>query len=354
MDCYKKIGLLLCGMMLLMQGCVTNDLDDCPDAIRYALSFDYTVHADVYDRFYEDVDKMVVYAFDAATGLCVYADTATLLAPFEKDFTYSLPLNVGKYDIITWGWGRNTGDLTLKRSSTIIPNIIPGKTNIQDARFLLEEKLSDGRLEKNFYGELHDVEIPAFMSRVDTLRLVNLVNKIRVVLPDVNTAELQDKVEIYIKGDNGAYLFGGTPIVNPDKGVTYYAPNIDPARGSVTTLPYTIYRTDSILIADPIYRTEPYTGKGVGKDSLMVAEFSILRLVQNNENMKLVIKKNNNHSVELPLLDILQSGFAANVQYNLDKYDRWQLFFSAAESYVTVHIYVMDWHYIHMLEEIDM
>jgi hypothetical protein len=335
--------------MLLMQGCVRNDLDDCPDAVRYALSFDYTIHADEYDRFYDDVDKMFVYVFDAATGLCVYADTATLLAPFKEDFTYSLPLNVGKYNIITWGWGRNTGDLTLKRSTTIIPTIIPGTTNIQDARFLLEEKLSDGRIEKNFYGELHDVEIPAFMSRVDTVRLVNLVNQVRVVFSDMNTAELQDKVDISIKGDNGAFSFGGSPVVNPGKGITYYAPNIDPVRGSVTYLPYKTYRTDSILVADPIYMAEPYTG--TGRDSLMVAEFSILRLVQNDENMKVVIKWNNS-SVELPLLEILQSGLSANVQYNLDKYDRWQLSYKMTGTTVTVHIYVMDWHYVYQSEEV--
>jgi hypothetical protein len=349
MECYKKTGLFLCGMMILMQGCVTNDLEDCPDAIRYALAFEYTIHTDEYDRFYDDVDKMFVYVFDAATDVCVYADTATLLAPFEKDFTYSLPLNVGRYNIITWGWGRNSGDLSLKRSTTIIPTIIPGTTTIRDARFLLEEKLSDGRLEKNFYGELHQVEIPAFMSRIDTVRLVNLVNQIRIVLPDIKTAELQDRVDIFIRGNNGAYSFGGSPVADPDKGGTYYAPNVDPTGGNVTYLPYKTYRTDSILIADPIYRAEPYTG--TGRDSLMVAEFSILRLVQNDESMKVVIRVDE-RSVELPLLEILQSGLSANVQYNLDKYYRWQLSHDVSGTMVTVHIYVMDWHYVYLFQEI--
>jgi hypothetical protein len=337
-------------MVLLMQGCVTNDLEDCPDAVVYALAFEYTIHADEYDRFYDDVDKMFVYVFDAETGVCVHADTATLVAPFERNYTYSLPLNVGRYNIITWGWGRNTDDLSLKRSTTIIPTIIPGTTNIREARFLLEEKLSDGRLEKNFYGELHDVDIPAFMSRIDTMRLVNLVNQIRIILPDMVTAELQDLIDISIRGNNGAYSFEGTPIVNPDRGSTYYAPNMDPARGNVTYLPYKIYRTDSILLTDPIYLTELYTG--TGRDSMLIAEFSILRLVANDENMKVAIKFNNSLSAELPLLEILQSGYSSNVQYYLDKYYRWQLSPSITETHVTIHIYVMDWHYIYQTTEV--
>jgi hypothetical protein len=324
-----------------------SDRDNCPDAIKYVLSFDYTIHADGYDRFYDDVDKMVVYVFDAATGSCVYADTTTLLAPFEKDFTYTLPLNVGKYDIITWGWGRNTGSLELKRSSTIIPNIIPG-TNIQNARFLLEKNLNDGRLEKNFYGELHDVEISAFTSREDTMRLMNLVNQIRIVFPDINTAELQDKVEINIKGYNGAYFFEGSPFYNSDKKVMYYAPNMDPIQGIVTTRPYKIYRTDSVLLADPIYLAG--LPSGTGKDSMLVADISVLRLVQSDENMKAVINVNN-YLIELPLLEILQSGFSSNVQYYLDKYDRWQLFINTNETYGTIHIYVADWHFVYQRAE---
>ena len=166
MECYKKIGLLLCITILMLQGCVTNNLDDCPDAVRYALSFKYTLHTETsnrlidgeYDRFYDDVDKLFIYVFDVTTKKCVYADTATILAPFTENYIYPIPLNTGKYDIITWGWGRNPGDNSLKMSTAIVPRIIPGSTNIDEARLQIEEKTCNGQLERIFYSETRNVE----------------------------------------------------------------------------------------------------------------------------------------------------------------------------------------------------
>ncbi|MDR2917715.1 MAG: FimB/Mfa2 family fimbrial subunit [Tannerella sp.] len=332
MECYKKIGLLFCAAIFLLQGCVINDLDDCPDAIRYALAFEYTLHTGENDRFAEDVDKMFIYAFDATTGICVYADTTTLIAPFGKDYTYSLPLSMGKYDIITWGWGRNTGDVSLKMSTAVIPTIIPGTTSIDNARLLLEDKLNDGRLERTFYGE-RNVDVPAFVSRVDTVSLINITNQIRIIIPDAKTAEIQDRISVSIVGNNGAYYF--KPGSNP--------PAMDVLKGGVTYLPYVMYRTDSVLVVDPISK-ETYTG--TGRDSMLIVEISTLRLVQNDANMQVVLDYGGN-PVIFPLLEMLQAGISSNIQYNLDKYYRWQLLFNITNTSVTVHIQTMDWHVVY-------
>jgi len=350
MECYKKIGLLLCGTMMMLQSCVTNNLDDCPDSIRYAIAFEYTLHTGENDRFYDDVDKMYVYVFDAVTRVCVYADTATLLAPFVSDFVYPLPLDAGNYDIIAWGWGRNPGDRALKMSTAVIPTVVVGLTSIDDARLQLEEATCSGQLERIFYSEHRNVEVSAFVSRVDTLPLMNITNQIRIVLPDVKTAGMQDKMTISIVGNDGAYYFNSVSR-SPDNGEGYFksgnnAPDIDGGRGAVTYLPYVIYRTDSILLADPIYMTDPYTGTGL--DSMMIVEISSLRLVQNNANMKVILNYNDGEVIkELPLLELLQTGMSGRIQTNLDTYSRWQLEHYMFNTHLTVHIYAMDWHVIY-------
>jgi hypothetical protein len=337
MDGYKKTGWLLCVyFVLMMQGCVGSGLDECPDAVRYSLAFKYTLHTDDYDRFNDDVDKMFVYVFDAATGVCVYTDTTTMLAPFDDDYTYSLPLNVGTYDIITWGWGRNVGDLSLKRNTAVVPDIVPGRTSINDARLLLEERISDGRLEKTFYGELRSVEVPAFISRIDTISLLNLTNQIRIVIPDAKTAAEQDGLSLSIVGNNGAYFFN-----SPSN-----APNSDVTKGVVTYVPYIVYRTDSILLADPIYLSEPYTGSG--RDSMLIVEISTLRLLQFDTSME-VILRTDSWEIKFSLIDLLKAGISSgNIQYNLDKYYRWQISYNYKNTSVSVTINTLDWHVIYM------
>ena len=344
-----------------MQGCVTNNLDDCPEAIRYAIAFKYTLHTEEsdryyngeYDRFYEDVDKMFVYVFDATTKLCVYADTAKLLAPFENDFIYPIPLSVGKYNIITWGWGRNKGTQSLNISTAIIPNIVVNSTSIDNARLQLERTVVDGQLENIFYSECKNVEINSFMSRVDTLPLMNITNMVRIVIADARTAQKQDEITVSIQGDDGAYSFNSvirSTIESYPDGNGYFksgsnAPDFSGGnRDNVTYYPFKIYRTDSILRADPINIVDPYPV--TGRDSLLVVEISTLRLLKDNANMSLVLDWNGKKK-SYSLLELLQAGLSSRVQYNLDRYHRWQIVLNVDETYTSVHIYTMSWHVVY-------
>ena len=351
--------LCVCGTMIVMQSCVTNDLDDCPDAIRYAIAFKYTLHTEEsdryyngeYDRFYDDVDKMFIYVFDATTKLCVYADTATLLAPFEDNFIYPLPLNVGNYNIIIWGWGRNKDSQALKISTAVIPSIVPNVTSIDNARLQLEETIIRGQLENIFYSEHRNVEISPFLSRIDTLPLINISNMVRVVIADATTANFQDGLNIYIEGDDGAYVFNSVSrssdsypgnagyFKSGNNAPDFYSGN----RSNVTYFPFNTYRTDSILKADPIYLVNPYTG--TGRDSMLVVEMSTLRLLQNNTNMSLIVEYEGK-KYNFSLLDLLQAGITNRIQYNLDRYHRWQIVINITDTYVTVHVYAMNWHVV--------
>ena len=362
MECYKKISLILCGMLIMLQqGCVTNTLDDCPDSVRYAISFNYTLHTETsnrplnggYDRFYDDVDKMFVYVFDATTSKCVFVDTVKLSAPFKEDYTYPIPLNVGEYDIIAWGRGRTPGD-AVKVSTAIVPSIIPGTTTIDEARLKIDENICNGQLERIFYSEMKDVKIPAFVSRVDTMPLMNITNQIRVIISDARTTKMQDDLDISIVSNDGAYSFNSRSAARDDSYGTggYFrsgnnAPDLDGrVVGSVTYLPYKTYRTDSILIADPII-SEPYTGSG--NNPMFIVDLSKLRLVQDNADTYLLINfEGNPHRINL--IDILQKdiidrgGSAPRVQYQLDRQHRWQIVFRITDTFATAWIGVSEWH----------
>jgi len=350
MECYKKTGLLLCGLLLMMQGCVTNNLDDCPDAIRYSLAFEYTLHTeDNTDRFY-DVDKMFVYVFDATTRVCVYADT-TLLGPFvspsKNDFTYPLPLSTGTYNIIVWGWGRNPGDNPLRVSTAVIPTIVPNSTTIDDARLRLASATIGGQLERTFYSEHRNVNIPAFVSRIDTLPLMNISNMIRIVIPDAKTAAVQDQITISIEGDDRSYLFNSTSAVRTgsygSRGFFRSDNNApDAVADDVRYLPYKTYRTDSIRRADPI--NSNYNGSG--RDSMLVVDISSLRLVEDNRSKEIVISLGNN--TRLSLVDILQKALqdhgSSQIQFDLDRYHRWEIEFYVLDAFATGTVSIMDWH----------
>jgi hypothetical protein len=372
MECIKKIGFLLCVMALMtLQGCVRNDLEDCPSSIRYAISFEYLLHTmdvngdGIYggegdDLFAEGVDKLHIYVFDSESSLldgtpnpnygkCIYADT-TLTGPFEKGAVYPLPLNRGTYDIIVWGWGRNTGSRELRRSTCIIPDPIePGKTTINEARLILNE-LNDnvrnvyGKIEKTFYGEITNDIIPAFISRIDTVDLMNLSKLIRIIIPDIEADPFtfpnwREGLNIKIQGDNGAYLF------HPTAG----GPSIDPISGLITENPYQRLFTDSVLENDPIYSRGFGNNNHVG----LVVDISTLRLLETDGNMKVMFDWKNSMGedkhLELSLIELLTKtvyAWSANRQQDLDREDRWEIIFPVTSSYISVATNIMQWHII--------
>jgi hypothetical protein len=374
----KKIGLLLCASMLVaMQSCVRNSLEDCPPEVRSALSFDYLLHTvdvngnNIYseladDQFYEDVDKMFLYVFDNTTGMCVYADT-TLTGPFPAGYTYNLPLNSGTYDIIVWGWGRNTGNLTLNRSTGTIPvAIIPEQTHISVARFILNElnnSVNDnvyGKIEKTFYGEIQGKYIPPFGSDIDTVELINISKLVRVIIPDAEEAGIPDwenNIKITIEGDNGAYLF--TP------GVSSPLRDPDPDRNHVIDNPYQTLFTDSVLRADPIPRF-PRDYRGITEiDSGLVVDISTLRLIAGDPNMRLAVRWTDAggqpRELFIPLMDLLEDALAVglfddfsadNLQRLFDRIDQWEIMFSLTDTYVSASIgiqcgcSILDWHVV--------
>jgi tetrahydromethanopterin S-methyltransferase subunit G len=342
MECYKKIGLLLCVMTISLQSCVRNDLDECPPAVRYALNFEYTIHPErnidgtPINRFVEDVDRMYVFAFDS-TGTCMHADT-TLTGPFSEGLTYSLPLNVGRYTTITTGWGRDTGDPNLHRSTAVIPRITVGETNIREVRLILEDVESsvhnvDGKIEKTFYGE-NEINIVPFSNRVDTVPLMNIANMIRIIVIDANKLENWQSMELTIDGDNGAYSFFGSPVIRA-VGVL----------GRVKYKPFGKYYTDSIAVKDPINLSRPSPGSG--SDPMLVFDISTLRLIEGDRNLKVNFEWEG-RIIEFELVTLITEAIPSglNKQYELDSNFRWQIEFNLTETAATANVIVENWRVI--------
>jgi hypothetical protein len=361
MKCIKKTGLLFCGIMLIAaQSCVRDGLDSCPPSIRYALSFEYLLHTvDVNgdgihggpgdNLFAEDVDKMCIYIFDDITGLCIYVDT-TLTGPFSNDYIYSLPLVEGIYDIVVWGWGRHTGDPALHRSTGIIPAIGLGD-RIDEARFVISELNGvvdvDGKIEKTFYGEIPELSIPPFSSRIDTVSLKNIAKMIRIIIPDIdndpeNFPDWQNNIRIGIEGDNGAYKFNGVAGMN--------GPLLADVPKFVRYNPFQTFFDDDILSEDPIYSTQFDDGNHEG----LVVDISTLRLIEYDVNMKIVITWQNREGAEewteISLLELVTRNpdyaWSTNIQRDLDRDDRWEVIFRIMDTNVSVATNIMQWHLV--------
>ena len=214
---FKLLLSALC-FVLLGQSCVHGGLDDCPPMVTYAVAFNYTSHAEIIDRFYDDVKKIELYVFDENS--LVYT-TATAVSPYEKNFNIPLDLPMGNYHILAWG---NTLD---SEPFDITPSpFVKGKTSLSEARLTLQKtanELNNTKLENLFFGEIH-AEIPLYVSRIDTIPLINNTKNVRVVLhwdfSDAPAGTIIDhsNVVVRLNGKNEKYKFDNS---NDGIGVSY-------------------------------------------------------------------------------------------------------------------------------------
>ena len=259
---------MLCSLFV-MQSCVHGSLDDCPPMVRYAVAFDYTNHTGSKDRFYDDVKKINLYVFDE-DGL-VYT-TVTELSPYESNFNIPLDIPMGNYNIIAWG-------NVLDSAAFEFPRAITKGTSFDDTRLFLQREIdslsrmiSEEELDKLFYGVLNNVEIPLYISRIDTMALVNNTNKVRVVLHWDHSGELKSTEEIIDYNEVSVRLSASNAEYDFRNGFV----GVD----NVTYMPWAYYPTDSILKVDKNnWLTMYYYSESVAKvTNSCVYDFSILRM----------------------------------------------------------------------------
>ena len=338
---------ILCAV-LLMQNCVHGTLDDCPPMVRYAVAFEYRLHTGTTDRFYDDVKKINIYVFDEHN--LVYT-TVTELSPYETNFNIPLDLPMGNYHIIAWG------NVLADQPFTISPTeFVKGRTTLEEARLLLQREVgnvSQKEMEKLFYGEL-DVEIPLYVSRIDTIPLVNDTKWVRVVIHWDHSGEPQtdlerlhyDDVFVRLDASNAAYNFR----------------NNFTETNNVVYRPYEYHYEGSILDTD-IRNPEIiayYYQSDVIKNvtNTCVYDFNILRMKPESPIMLTIDrqKKIFPFPTNLAFINVVQAfsavfdrnGLVLNKQPLFDKYDyyRVELHFyydRVSGEYVTGSLHVVDW-----------
>ena len=304
----KKMFLLfvLCLIAFAQSSCIHGDLDDCPPMVQYAVAFEYTHHMYSGDRFYDDVKKINLYVFDDDN--LVYT-TTTELSPFESNFTVPLDLPMGKYNIITWGNVLDNSPVSITPA-----NFQKGVTTLQEARLTLQRDINNNsshELEKIFFGDTI-VEIPLYVSRVDTVPLINDTHNIRVVLHWDHTDAVPlsygqyidyHEIDVTLHGHNAVYFFNDMPAPND---VNYH--------------PYAIDRTGEILrtnIWEHTLRINYYPDDLEAEMDSTVFDFKVLRLVPGNE-LRMTVLQNSTVSGPENLLGILGSPQRKDPSYGID------------------------------------
>ena len=283
---YKLFLLPILCLMFFAQSCIHGDLDDCPPMVKYAVAFKYTNHTDRYDRFYDDVKKINLYVFDENN--LIYT-TTTELSPYEENFNIPLDLPMGNYHIIAWGNVLDSQPFSVTSYDGDDENaFIKGKTTIEEARLILQrnaDNLSQTELEKLFYGEL-DVEVPLYISSVDTIPLMNNTNHVRVVLHWDHSGAVRANEETVNYDDVSVRIYGGNADYDFDN---KYATN------KVVYAPYAIDTTGLVLNRD---RRSNWLNIFYYPDSIdrvsdsTVYDFKILRMMVDHELKLAVLRKN--------------------------------------------------------------
>ena len=269
---YKLFLLVVC-LIMINQGCIHGDLDDCPPMVNYAVAFTYTYHVGDDERFYDDVKKINLFVFkhDGVDLDTIYI-TKTELSPYDRNFKIPLELPTGTYDMVAWG---NVLD---DQPFHITPDhFIQGETTLAQARLILQktaDELNDSELEKLFWGEI-TTEIPLHISKVDTMPLYNDTKRIRIVLHwDYKNIPQSDWIDhrnvvVRINGTNARYRFHND---RETQEVTYAPFHV----------PYDQQETDSILQLGVTgwQRINYYLPDFLNDRDQKVYDFTILRFFQ--------------------------------------------------------------------------
>ncbi|MDR1918328.1 MAG: FimB/Mfa2 family fimbrial subunit [Tannerellaceae bacterium] len=198
-------------LLLLMQGCVMDDLSECGVSIHYQ----YTKNTDCVDKFLTEVKKVSLFVFDAQ-GLFLNEYTAETEQLNGGNLMY-LNIPPGTYTLVAWG---NLGD------DYELPAFEKGKTKLKDARLSL--KRSDNKCSRPpgslFFGALPQIKIlPALQKKqILTIDMMKDTKQIRVITKGLSAQEIaQQKYNCSIASANGDYRFDNT-IASSER--LYYIP----------------------------------------------------------------------------------------------------------------------------------
>ncbi len=271
---YAALPMLAASMMLT--SCITDDLQECPNDYRLRIVYDRNMLSA--DAFASRVHSVEIQVFDHSTGEQVFRHGESGEALASGDYTMSLPIPPGNYDILCWG-GMAEGQS--------FSHAHPSAEALTQQGVLLNAtgNESDKQLNDLYHGLLLNAafidnnDIGSLDSQTQTIYLTKNTNRVNVILMNLDGTEMRDDdFEITITSANGDMdydnnLLSGRPI-------TYRHWSITPIVGEIA--------------------------ENVRAQSALSAEFSLSRLTgETASRLDVVRQSDGERIISVPLEDNL-------------------------------------------------
>ncbi|MDD3789631.1 MAG: FimB/Mfa2 family fimbrial subunit [Petrimonas sp.] len=214
---YKMLVLALVGIHLFaVTSCddtIYDDLQPCDVWVQ----FNYDYNMQFVNRFGTEATDVQMFVFDEnGKFVSVFSDNS---GNYSEDFKTSLPLNPGKYTLVTYsGLDGNYAAL----------NLTPGVSTPEDLKVLVNrtaENSLNTELKPLLYGIAQNVEVTGQYGNTVTVPMMKLTNKIRIVFQDLSkdkTSQIDvNNYEFEITGANGSYNGLGASL---DDALLHYTP----------------------------------------------------------------------------------------------------------------------------------
>jgi len=261
---------------LMLTGCITEDLQECPNDYRLRIVYDRNMlNADAFASRVHSVDIQV---FDHSSGLpvCRHSESGEALA--SGNYTVSLPVPPGDYDILCWGGMAEGTSFSYAHPSA-------EALHQQDVLLNTSDGVSGKRLEDLYHGLLSRAsfidnnDLGSFETQTETIYLTKNTNRINVVLMNLDGALMQEKdFKLSITSNNGGMAYDNSLLTG--QSVTYHPWSITPIVGE--------------------------TIDNVSVQSALSAEFSLARLTAETDSRLDVVRLSDGERIiSVPLEDNL-------------------------------------------------
>lgn len=257
----KRIPVILyAALLLLMQSCIKEDLDDCSAGLL--LRFRYTLNDQQTDLFGTNIQKITVYIFDEKGK---YVDTYSEWGDrLTGNYLMQIPLPKGSYDVVAYGGGFTTYTVGELNNVTNEMNnlLLKGTTDIKDFRFLLnnveggEGLLIPAGVPDDLYAGLTTGALSTIgQKRVTDVELIQDTKKVKVILTGSGfQTRAQAVPDIYITALNGRYTFDNQ--IDEAHRTVKYAPiqtTVEPNRmeANLKTMRLVIGKSPMLVIKNP-------------------------------------------------------------------------------------------------------
>ena len=291
---YAGIAALICMLQWLVAGCVKEDFSDCPTG-SYLIKFEYVNHTDTEhsNRFYMDVYRVDLYIFDS-TGHFVKCITNSG-TPFNEDFYIKPELSEGSYTLVAWG---NLSDEVMVK-----PAFVSGKTTLEEGLLSLKT-ITNQSVNKKLTPVFHaikEITVDDSIDKTDILSFTKNENQLRLTVKWFE--------ESGIPCIHGSADGVRIRVVDP-KGATYKFDNSVVASGN-----------------ELIYY--PYQTVGNDKHNELTGSFSLMRLIEGEEQTLLVERPMEDGSVRelyrCNLVNLIQEHPYTRAQEDLDQRDFYEI-----------------------------